>query len=318
MSLNVKNLFKRYGSSWVWKDVSFEAASGQVFGIFGPSGSGKTSLLRVLAGLDRSNGGSIFLDDRDVTNGSSTRRGFRLVSHAQQSGWRSFFTSADHEDAGVRLENAVASGAEVLLLDDPFAAMGRCEREVFAARIRGVAGERGLVVVAATDDYDYVFDLCDRVAIFAGKSIDQIGEPQEVYERPRSAAVATLVGRNNIFESRRLTSSKADHPEFITLAGEHRLFAEKADVKKLGAINKNVLLSIRPENISISFGASFPEDNLLKAVVTDVKPRGASTLVELDSNGLELQAIVLRLVGLNIGDECMIGLPPDRIQILAD
>ncbi|MGH7783226.1 MAG: TOBE domain-containing protein, partial [Candidatus Binatia bacterium] len=139
-----------------------------------------------------------------------------------------------------------------------------------------------------------------------------------IYDHPYSVSVASVVGRINIFAARRLTSSKSEHPEFMSLEGDHRLFAEKADVKKLGAINKNVWLAIRPENISISFGASFPEDNLLKAVVTDVRPRGSSTLVELDSNGLKLGALVLRLVGLNVGDDCMLGLPPDRIHILAD
>lgn len=127
---------------------------------------------------------------------------------------------------------------------------------------------------------------------------------------------SSIVGRNNIFYGRRLTSSKADLPEFQTLIGEHRLFTRKADVGILGAINKDSALAIRPENIVISFGASFPEDNLLKAVVTAIRPRGATTAVELDSNGLKLEALVLRIVGLGVGDECMIGLPPDRIQVL--
>jgi hypothetical protein len=75
---------------------------------------------------------------------------------------------------------------------------------------------------------------------------------------------------------------------------------------------------IRPENITIAFGASFPEDNLLKATVTRALPRGATTIVQLDSNGLALEAMVLRLVGLDVGDECMIGLPPERIRVLAN
>jgi hypothetical protein len=75
-------------------------------------------------------------------------------------------------------------------------------------------------------------------------------------------------------------------------------------------------LAIRPENISISFGASFPEDNLLKASVVKISPQGATTLLTVDSNGLTLDILVLRLVGLNVGDECMIGLPPDRIMVL--
>ena len=68
----------------------------------------------------------------------------------------------------------------------------------------------------------------------------------------------------------------------------------------------------------MSFGASFPEDNLIKGVVTGIKYLGPLTLVELDASGLKLTAQVLRLVGLGIGQECMLGLPPDRIKVLKD
>ena len=133
-----------------------------------------------------------------------------------------------------------------------------------------------------------------------------------------STIVARATGRCNIFSARRLTSTKFDIPEFQTIDGEHRIFAERSDIAKLGAINRNVSLAIRPENISMSFGASFPEDNLLKAIVRRVEFLGPFTQVELDANGLVLNATVFRLVGLGVGQECMIGLPPDRIKVLKD
>jgi hypothetical protein len=68
----------------------------------------------------------------------------------------------------------------------------------------------------------------------------------------------------------------------------------------------------------MSMGASFPEDNLLRAVVTGIHFRGATSLVEFDASGLTLQARVFKVVGLNVGDECMLGMPPHRIIILKD
>jgi ABC-type Fe3+/spermidine/putrescine transport system ATPase subunit len=127
-----------------------------------------------------------------------------------------------------------------------------------------------------------------------------------------------LTGRNNVFSARRLTSTKAEIPEFVTIDGSHRLFAEKADIGRLGAINQNVALAIRPQDISISFGASFPEDNLLRAVVTRVRHLGPTTTIQFDAGGLTLEGVVFRLVGLGVGDECMLGLPPDRIRVLKD
>lgn len=102
------------------------------------------------------------------------------------------------------------------------------------------------------------------------------------------------------------------------MTGDHRLQIDKTEKSTLGAITNNVTLAIRPEHISISFGASFPEDNLLKAEIAGVEYQGATTRLKLNANGLILEALVLRLVGLNIGDECMVGLPPDRILVLKD
>jgi ABC-type Fe3+/spermidine/putrescine transport system ATPase subunit len=148
--------------------------------------------------------------------------------------------------------------------------------------------------------------------------IKQKGAPQDIYEKPESRVVASITGRNNLFAARRLTSSKAEIPEFHTIDGGHRLFAQRIERGALGALNQNITLAIRPEQISLSFGASFPEDNLLKATVKRVRFLGPTTLIELDAGGLKLEALVLRLVGLNVGDECMVGLPPDRIQIFRD
>jgi len=157
--------------------------------------------------------------------------------------------------------------------------------------------------------------LCDRVVVLDNGEVLQIGTPAEIYLNPANSRVAYVSGRNNLIEARRLTSNKTEIPEFQTIKGEHRLFTAKTDKSKFSPINQNNILTIRPEHISISFGASFPEDNLLKAKITDVRFHGATTLVVLDAGGLILQALVLRLVGLNIGEECVVGLPPDRILV---
>jgi ABC-type Fe3+/spermidine/putrescine transport system ATPase subunit len=183
-------------------------------------------------------------------------------------------------------------------------------------RLRLKVADEGLIVLFASNDYEQMMLASDRVAVIINGTMRQVGTPQELYESPRTVDVARSIGRNNLIEARRLTSSKADIPEFQTMDGGHRLFAKKAEVSQLGSINNNITLAMRPEHISISFGASFPEDNLLKATITDVRFLGPTTLVKLDAGGLGLDALVLRLVGLNVGDECMVGLPPDRISIL--
>lgn len=324
MSLRVSNLSKRYDNHWVLRDVSFEAEKGEVFGIFGATAAGKSTLIRMLSGTDTCSSGSIFHDSSDVTVFSCEDRNFHFPKLTNNSIWKNLFKSdnkpqiADGEGQVLALEMALEQAESVLLLDDSFCYMDRLLRHENYIRLRNKVKEKNLIVIVATNDFNEAMLICDRIAILHDGEIKQIGSPREIYENPNSFAVARITGRNNLIESRRLTSTKAELPEVQTLVGEHRLFARKVEKSQLGAINQNVTLAIRPEHISISFGASFPEDNLLKATVIDIRFHGATTLIVLDTNGLILEAMVLRLVGLKIGDECMVGLPPDRILILKD
>lgn len=322
MALKVANLSKRYKDKWVLRDVSFDVDEGEIFGIFGAARSGKTTLLNVLLGSATSNGGSLMIDERDVTTLGPDARGFQSVAPGRASVWQRLIRKQEHLSATERrlkrLEDAIGSATSLVVLDDLFCGMD--EATIFNATLgmRNAASSRGFAVIYASSDFDRVLELCDRIAVLIGGEIRQTGTPQEIYERPETRAVAAVTGRNNLFAARRLTSSKADVPEFLTNDGGHRLFAQRIERSALGALNQNVTLAIRPEHISISFGASFPEDNLLKATVESIQFLGPTTLVVLDAGGLKLKSLVLRVVGLNVGDECMVGLPPDRIQIFKD
>ena len=319
MSLKVVNLSKRYNDKWALRDVSFEVADGEVFGIFGPSGSGKTSLLNAIRGIFSPDGGSLYFGKKNVTKLDASTRDFTIVQDARRSIWnrlsKSKTTTSRGERESQNLLHAIESAKNAILLDDTFCTMDAGRTTDFIANIRSAAGERNLTVIFASANFDQILFACDRSAVIVNGEIKQIGAPQEIYEKPASRVVASVVGRNNLFAARRLTSSKAEVPEFHTIDGGHRLFAQRIERGALGALNQNVTLAIRPEQISLSFGASFPEDNLLRATVKRIQFLGPTTLVDLDAAGLNLQALVLRLVGLSIGDECMVGLPPDRIQI---
>ena len=302
MSLKTVNLSKRFKDKWVLRDVSIDAEAGEVFGVFGPSGSGKTVLLDAIAGELPLNGGSV--NSSDIA-----------TAKRRPSLWSRI--SGSNGSIVVRVDDAIANAKSVLLLDEPFLYDANA-RSKQIEKIRTAACERGLVVILASSNYSLMLEACDRVAVLVGGEIRQVGTPREVYEQPASRIVASVTGPNNLFAARRLTSSKAEIPEFHTIDGGHRLFAQRIDRAALGALNQNVTLGIRPENISISFGASFPADNLLKATVTRIQFLGSTTMIGLDADGLSLDVLVLHLVGLSVGDECMVGLPPERILIFRD
>lgn len=221
----------------------------------------------------------------------------------------------------VAIARAIAIEPQLLLFDEPLSNLDVTLREETREELRELVKKLGLTAVYVTHDQDEAFALCDRVAIMENGEILQTGTPRELYQNPSSVGVARFLGRNNLIRAARLSSNKAAMPEFQTVAGEHRLAVDKSgdlDQAKLGAINQIVTLAIRPENVVLPFGAAFPEDNLLRAKVAAVNYFGATTRIVLDAAGLRLEALVLRLVGLQIGDDCLVSLPPNRISILKD
>jgi len=289
MPIRVDNLSKRSGNQWLFRDISFEVADGEVFALFGPNGANKRELLK------------------EVSNG-------KLVGDAKASLISRIFRP--ETVAGMILfdRSRLGEASGPIFLDTPFDRLDSKGRTDLARSLR----DNGKAVLFSTASFDDVLLAADRAAVLANGYVQQTGGPQELYQEPANRLVASITGRCNLIEARRLTSSKSELPEFQTISGEHRLFTQKVELKSLGAINKNAWLAIRPEQVVLSFGASFPEDNLLKGTISAIQFFGNATYVTLDCSGIELEAMVTRLIGLNIGDECMVGLPPDRIRVLAE
>lgn len=324
MTLNVKNLSKRIGAEWLIKDASFDVERGEIFGIFCIDNATGLLLLELISGDSMPDEGQIFWDSAEVSARSKSERGFYFDKNEKRAKWGGLFSKPDSaalkspQQMAAELDDALNRAESVLLLESKFALFSRQIREQKIADLKNLVSKKNICVLISTRDFEEVFAICTRVAIYNGGNQLQTGTPREVYESPNSVAVSIATGRNNIFSAQRVSSSKADAPQFVTINGEHLILTDKILKKELAPINQNVNLAIRPEHISISFGASFPEDNLLKAEITSIEYLGATTLLHLNAGGLNLIALVLRLVGLNVGDQCMVGLPPGRIQMLKD
>jgi ABC-type Fe3+/spermidine/putrescine transport system ATPase subunit len=356
--LNLQSLSKRFGDNWVLRDLSAGVEAGEIFGLLGSPGSGKSTLLRIIAGLEPAGGGTISFDNNDIDGVSAIERGFALVPQESSlfpdqtvfenvafglrikglgaaevakrtndallyAGLEDYAnvkpdTLSASNKLMVALARALAVEPKLLILDSPFGSLDITTKEYVLEKFHHAIKGAGVTAICSARDHLEAFALCDRVGILHGGSIIQTGTPRELYEHPATVYAAQMLGRNNFITARRVTFNNAAIQEFQTQNGDHRLRTDKMEQRQLGAITHDVTLAIRPENISISFGASFPEDNLLKAVVKEVHYQGATTRIVLDAEGLMLEALVLRLVGLDLFDECMVGLPPDRILVLRD
>lgn len=322
MALKVSKISKRYGNKWVLRDVEFEVGRGEIFGLIGETESGKSTLLRLIYGSEKSNGGTISFENNDLTGKSNIERNFSIIANLPTKYWQNIFPKTSEVSDGKKqqeaFENELEKAESVILLDNPCSNLDQIIKDDLHHKLWAAVREKNLSAVYVTNNFEEAFSICDRLAVLHKSEIVQIDSPRNLYEKPHSAYVAGMIGRNNLIKAMRITFNNQVTQEFQTLTGEHQLLTDKTERRLLGAINAPVTLAIRPEHISISFGASFPEDNLLKAEIVGIEYRGATTRLKLNANGLILEALVLRLVGLNIGDECMVGLPPDRILVLKD
>lgn len=322
MTLKISRVSKRYGNNWVLRDASLEAERGEIMGLIGETSSGKSTFLKIIYGIEKSVGGQIIFDENDVGNLNEKERNFSIIANLPTKFLQNIFAKPLEISDGIKQQNnfetALNDANGVILLDNPFSNLDIKTKSELQKKLRSAVKEKNLCAIFVTNDFEEAFSVCDRVAVLQDSEIVQIDTPRNLYEKPNSAFVAGAVGRNNLIRAMRITFNNQVTQEFQTLIGEHQLFTDKTERRLLGAINAPLTLAIRPEHISISFGASFPEDNLLKAQIIEVQYLGATTRIKLNANGLILEALVLRLVGLNVGDECMVGLPPDRILVLKD
>jgi iron(III) transport system ATP-binding protein len=354
--LSLKDISKRYGATRAVEELSLLVERGEFFGLLGPSGCGKTTTLRMVAGLETPDAGVIDFDGSDITRLSPDRRGFGMVfqnyalfPHLSVFDNVAFGLRAQHrvpkadikrkvkealalvqlpdydlrrvdqlsggQQQRVAIARAIAIQPALLLFDEPLSNLDVALREETRSELRELVKRLGLTAIYVTHDQDEAFALCDRIGIMSKGRLLQTGTPRDLYERPASLTVARFLGRNNFIKAMRLSKKHESNGEFKTLEGGHTLNVP-VSATDVAPINKPAVLSIRPEYVSITEGASFPADNVLRATVREVNFAGATTAVKLDADGLALEALVLRLVGLAPGDKCMVGLPPSRISVL--
>jgi len=148
----------------------------------------------------------------------------------------------------------------------------------------------------------------------------QTGEPRQLYEFPADVSVARFLGRNNVINAIRLSSSKSSLGAFKTLEGGHTIHLPVSH-DELAPLNKPCFLAIRPEHVVLVRDGSENQEsemagNVLAAKIREIVFAGATSTVRLDANGLLLEALVLEPDGLKVGADCSVALPTNRLSLL--
>jgi sulfate/thiosulfate transport system ATP-binding protein len=234
MSIEVKDVTKRFGEFTALEDVSVEVPGGSLVALLGPSGSGKSTLLRVIAGLERPDSGVVLLDGAEVTTVPTQRRGVgfvfqhyaafkhltvreniafglklrrlpkrqvrervdELLELVQLGGLADRYP--DQLSGGQRqrmvLARALAVEPKVLLLDEPFGALDARVRAELRAWLRRLHEEMHVTSVFVTHDQEEAMELADRIVLMNRGRIEQVGDPRDLYERPANDFVMRFVG----------------------------------------------------------------------------------------------------------------------------
>jgi sulfate/thiosulfate transport system ATP-binding protein len=234
MSIEAKDITKRFGAFTALEDVSVEVPGGSLVALLGPSGSGKSTLLRVIAGLERPDSGAVLLDGVEVTSVPTQRRGVgfvfqhyaafkhmtvrenvafglklrrlprqevrrrveELLELVQLGGMADRYPAqlSGGQRQRMVLARALAVEPKVLLLDEPFGALDARVRAELRAWLRRLHDEMHVTSVFVTHDQEEAMELADRVVLMNHGHVEQVGDPRDLYERPANDFVMRFVG----------------------------------------------------------------------------------------------------------------------------
>ena len=241
MGIKVEHLTKRFGTFVAVDDVSFEVARGHLVALLGPSGGGKSTILRLIAGLERADTGTVHLGAKPVDHLHARERqvgfvfqhyalfrhmsvtqnvGFglkvRKVPNAEREervahlldlvGLHGFGDRLPAQLSGgqrqrVALARALAPNPQLLLLDEPFGAVDAKVREELGSWLRRMHDELDVTSIFVTHDQREAFALADEVMVINEGRLEQTGSPTAVLDDPASEFVACFVGETNVFDS---------------------------------------------------------------------------------------------------------------------
>jgi len=238
----VRDLTKSYGKESVLHRINFNVREGEILVLLGPSGSGKSTTLRLIAGLETPDSGEIWLHGRRVDSLRSRERNVgvifqqyalfpqmtveeniafglmirkksrreiqttvnRLLEMVRLNEHRSKMPSqlSGGQQQRVAIARALAYGPEVLLFDEPFAALDEQNRARLRREIRALLKNIRIPAIFITHDQEEALELADHIAVLNRGRIEQIGTPAEIYSRPQTEFVATFLGAANILAGR--------------------------------------------------------------------------------------------------------------------
>ncbi len=306
-SVRIVGVSKSFEGSVAVSSLNLEVHPGEFLSLLGPSGCGKTTTLRMLSGFESPDAGEIFISGKSVAGLPPHKRDVNTVFQAyalfphmsvaenvayglmQKKNSRSEINRrvaealemvrmsslanrrpkqlSGGQQQRVALARALVNQPSVLLLDEPLGALDRKLREEMQIELKLLQSKLGITFIFVTHDQEEALSMSDRVAVMHDGSIEQLDDPNSIYEEPATAFVAGFIGQQNFFEG------IAKDGGVETAQGKLRTTRKPPKPIHDGA---NVLASVRPESITVSEGTQENSTNSLNGVLASVAHLGDS------------------------------------------
>ena len=338
--LEIARLDKHYGPNHVVRDFDLAVDKGEFVSFLGPSGCGKTTTLRMVAGFEIPDSGSIRIDGRDVVALKPNQRNIGMVFQAYalfpnmtvaqnvafglriartpradsdrrvaemlamiglpDLGARYPFQLSGGQQQRVALARALAPRPKVLLLDEPLSALDAKIRISLRDEIRAIQKELGITTIYVTHDQEEALSMSDRIVVMNGGVAEQVGDPFTIYNRPATPFVATFVGTLNGLRARVVDPATGT----IEIEGQSVVLGRPF----AAAAGTEVGLSVRPEALALDGGGAS-----LRGRVEDVSFHGAVVRLKLSVGGQRLALDSFSTAAFRppaVGDTVTVGFDP--------
>ena len=337
--IELRNLSKKYEDNQVLDNLSLDIKKNEFLTLLGPSGCGKTTTLKIIAGFEYADEGTVLFEERDITDIPPHERQINTVFQKYAlfphmniyeniafglkikkmpkdiidkkvkemlklvalEGFenRKVESLSGGQQQRIAIARALVNEPKVLLLDEPLGALDLKLRKEMQIELKKIQKKLGITFIFVTHDQEEALTMSDKIIVMNKGKIQQMGTPQDIYNEPENSFVARFIGESNIFDG---VMIKDYLVEFCN--------------KKFNCVDKgfekdeNIEVVIRPEDIKMVK----PENGMLKGKVTSVLFKGVHYEIEVNENGRKW--ILHNTQSAKVGSELGLDILPEDIHIM--
>jgi len=352
VSIGIDNVVKKYGDTTIIPDLSAFIKNGEFFTLLGPSGCGKTTLLRMIAGFNSIEGGTIKFDDKVINDIPAQKRNIGMVFQSYaifphltvrqnvEYGLKIRKVPKEHmkervdeilkvvkideyqdrlperlsggQQQRVALARAIVIHPQVLLMDEPLSNLDAKLRIEMRSEIKRLHQELGTTIIYVTHDQTEALTMSTKIAIFFEGVLEQVAPPMELYQNPASLRVADFIGNPKVNFLPGKARVAGDTMTVESVLGTASYDRKSFTGEAPGDGSFEAVVGVRPELVEILDG---PAEGSIEAEVYSVMPAGSETTIYLEVGGERILSKQNGLKQYSPDQKVWLRINPDKMNV---